>query len=202
MILVTGFEPFNGSPINPSAELLPHLAADSPPGVDVQTLRLPVAFGAAPARLVAALRELRPTWCVMLGEARNRTAISIERVGVNLADYRIPDNAGAQPIDMPVVPGAPDAYFATLPVRTLLDAVINADVPGELSLSAGGYVCNTLLYSALHCCAAEPLPTRCGFVHLPGLPEQFGPDEAGKGMPLAQQLLGVRAILHTLITLA
>ncbi len=198
MILVTGFEPFGGSTINPSAELLPHLAAAPPPGVILQTLLLPVEFAAAPARLTAVLHDLRPSWCLMLGEARSRTAISIERVGVNLADYRIPDNAGAQPVDQAVVPDGPDAYFATLPVRALLAAVTNADVPGELSLSAGGYVCNTLLYSALHYCATAHLPTRCGFVHLPALPEQLTPDATTAGIPIAQQLVGVQAILATL----
>ena len=93
----------------------------------------------------------------------------VERVGLNLVDARIPDNAGVQPVDEPVVPGGPAAYLVSLPVKAMLAGIREAQVPAELSLSAGTYVCNALLYQVLH--QAHQLPPdqrpRCGFIHLP-----------------------------------
>lgn len=179
--LVTGFEPFGGSDRNPSAELTARL------GAEAATAVLPVEFGALRQLVPELLAEHNPTHVVCLGLSGRATGLTLERVAVNLIDARIPDNTGERPVDLPVVPGGPAARFVTLPVKAMLRAVQASGVPGELSLSAGSYACNALLYLMLHEAAAlpqEPRP-RCGFIHVP--PEDV--------LDLDSQERGLRAAL-------
>jgi pyroglutamyl-peptidase len=198
-ILLTGFEPFSDFQVNPSAEVVRRLAAEGFPQVQLHTRILPVDAACAPHLLGEALTALRPDWCVMLGQAEGRAALSIERVAVNLCDFRIPDNAGSRVVDEPIVQGGPAAYFATLPVRAMLEAAHAAEIPVELSLSAGAYLCNQVFYTALHSCHIHALPTRCGFVHLPPLPAQgLGKRPTPPTMALDTVCAGVRALLQVL----
>ncbi len=204
-VLVTGFEPFGGSPINPSAVLLELLESAGAPGCQLRTLLLPVVggtgSGSARAALDAALDALQPDALVLFGEAHTRGAISIERVAVNLRDYRIADNSGDVVQDTPVVAGAPDALFAALPVRAMADAVEAADVPVELSLSAGAFLCNEVMFHALERRLRTGAPQQCGFIHLPQLPEQAAlrPTHA-RPMPAQELLRGAQAALAALAT--
>jgi pyroglutamyl-peptidase len=194
-LLLAGFEPFGKSTRNPSQELVLRLADMGLPGAHLQTLVLPVDTHAAPTLLVRRIDELCPAALLLLGEAGRRSRLSIERLGVNLLDFRIADNAGTQPSDQPIVPGGPAAYFATLPLRAMLEASQQAGVPAELSLSAGAFLCNQVLYAALHHAAVAALPTRAGFVHLPPLPEQVAAgDRSGPSLALETSLRGVRAM--------
>ena len=137
-------------------------------------LRLPVEFGRA-ARLVLERAEtLHPDGILCIGQAGGRNAVTPEAAGLNLREAEIPDNAGAQPRDEPCVPGGDAAYFATVPVRRMVQAIQAAGLPGQLSCSAGASVCNDLLYTLLH--AFRGSGTRVGFVHLPFLPGQGGAD--------------------------
>lgn len=198
-ILLTGFEPFSGSLVNPSAEAVRCLAAEDVPPLRLHTRILPVDAGRAPQLLAEALIALRPDWCIMLGQADGRAALSIERVAVNLCDFRIPDNSGSQVVDEPIAQEGPVAYFATLPVRAMLEAVQAVEVPVELSLSAGAYLCNMVFYTALHTCHTHALPARCGFVHLPPLPAQaLGKRPIPSTMALGTICTGVRAMLQVL----
>ena len=122
--------------------------------------------------LLKALEETHPAAVVCLGEATRRPVISIERVAVNLLDFRIPDNAGAQTIDQSVVENAPAAYFSTLPARALLNALHMAGLPAEFSLTAGSYLCNQIFYTLMHALATRTIKIPGGFIHLPALPEQ------------------------------
>lgn len=200
VILVTGFEPFGGSTVNPSALAAAELAAHPPAGLEVCTAVLPVVGGSGPGSARAAVDALidrfRPDRVLHLGEAHLRSAVSVERIAVNLRDYRIPDNAGAAVRDEPVVPGGPDACFATLPVRALVDAVGQVGVAAELSLSAGAFLCNELMYHTLHRAAREGHAFTAGFVHLPQLEEQSR-DRPG-GRPIRRDELGaaVRAMVE------
>ena len=133
---------------------------------------IPTEFDAACAALRTAMAELRPDAVLSVGQYGGANCIRVERVAVNLRDARIADNAGAKPVDEPVVPGAPDAYFATVPTRGIVDALREAGIPAQLSYSAGTFVCNNLLYCALHESAQSYPALRCGFVHVPYLPEQ------------------------------
>ena len=171
-VLLTGFEPFGGSQVNPSREVVDRLARDGVPGVTLHSAILPVDRQEGPVTLLYAVRALHPDAILCLGEAARRMAISIERVAINLLDYRMADNAGHQAIDAPIVPDGPAAYFVTLPVRAMLEAVHAAGIPAELSLSAGAFLCNQVTYELLHYLTTHQLDIPAGFVHLPALPEQ------------------------------
>ena len=187
--LVTGFEPFGGSDRNPSAELITRLEGDA------ITVVLPVEFETVRKLVPDLLAEHRPTHVVCLGLSGCATGLTLERVAINLIDARIPDNAGDQPVDRPVIPGAPAARFSTLPVKAMLHAVQATGTPGELSLSAGSYVCNALLYHVLHAAATFPrdIRPRCGFIHVPS-EEAVDLDSQERGLRAAMAHLDVSEI--------
>ena len=170
-ILVTGFTPFGGEQINPSWEAVKRLPDRIGEAVLLKR-EIPTEFDASCAALRAAADELRPDAVLSVGQYGGTNCIRVERVAVNLRDARIADNAGAKPVDELVVPGAPDADFAPLPTRRIVEKLRGEDIPAQLSYSAGTFVCNNLLYCALHESAQKFPATRCGFVHVPYLPEQ------------------------------
>jgi pyroglutamyl-peptidase len=134
-----------------------------------------------------------------LGQASRRIVISIERVAVNLLDFRIPDNAGNQVSDQPVVPGGPAAYFTTLPVRAILDHITSHGIPAQLSLSAGAYLCNQVIYVLLHHLQSQDLKLPAGFIHLPDLPEQAAKKSTpGPSMSLEIMIQGIRLALQVI----
>ena len=170
-ILVTAFEPFGGELLNSSREALT-LADKKTAGADIVKLILPVVFGESARLLERAVQREAPDAVLCLGEAGGRDLITPERVAINLEDARIPDNAGVQPTDRPVEPGGPDACFSTLPVKRMALAIREAGLPASVSLSAGSFVCNHLMYSLLRFCREEYPLTRAGFMHLPLLTAQ------------------------------
>lgn len=182
-VLLTGFEPFEQQEVNASWAAVRGVAAAwdaDAEGARLVTALLPVSFARAPGALAALLAEHSPDLVVAVGEAGGRAAVSVERVGLNVQDARIPDEDGAQPVDVAVVVGGPDAHFSTLPVKACLAALLDADVPGDVSSTAGTFVCNTIAYAIgeqLAAGAAAP-GARGGFVHVPRLPEQVAPGTA------------------------
>jgi pyroglutamyl-peptidase len=171
-LLLTGFEPFGGSLINPSQRIVEELDGKSLHGISLKGVVLPVDNKQGPESLVKAFSS-QPTDCVLcLGEAPHRSVISIERVAINLMDYRIPDNRGNTMTDAPIHPAGPAAYFTTLPVRSILEKLQSEGIPAELSLSAGAYLCNQVFYTLLDHLATINQPIPAGFIHLPTLPEQ------------------------------
>lgn len=163
-ILVTGFAPFDGAAHNPSADAVAAVAAEYDGMHRLVTATLPVSFAGAAARLHALIIEHDPDAIIATGLAGGSDRVALERVGVNLMDARIPDEDGKQPIDVPSEPGGPAARFATLPVKRIVGVLDEEGIPARTSLSAGSFVCNHILYTALG--AARPdAPT--GFVHLP-----------------------------------
>lgn len=175
-VLVTGFAPFAGDPANPSGDVLPLLEAAWTRPEPLVTAVLPVVFGAAGDRVDELVAEHRPTVVVALGLAGGRPGVTPERVAVNLDDARIPDNAGARPCDLPVVAGAPAAYFSTLPVKAATAALRGASVPADLSHTAGSFVCNHVFFRLQHLLAGSDV--RSGFVHVPTTAEVALPDLA------------------------
>lgn len=198
-LLLTGFEPFGGEPVNPSWTLAESLQGAAAEGWRVQAVCLPCTFTGAARALGAALRRHSPAAVLCLGLAAGRGELGLERVAVNLVDARIPDNAGEQPIDQPVVPGGPAAHFARLPLRAMLAAARAAGAPTGLSLSAGSYVCNHVFYTLLHSLRRRPA-VAAGFVHVP-LAEAppAGPDPSRPWVPLALQRAGLEAMLRVLM---
>ena len=169
-ILVTGFEPFDGQSINPSWAVASALHGAAIAGAQVTAVQLPCVFAQALPALQQALAQHRPDIVLALGQAEGRCDFSVERVAINVQDARIPDNAGAQPIDVPVIAGGPAAYFSTLPIKALVAGLKAAGFPASVSQTAGTFVCNQVFYALQHTLAG--LGVHSGFVHLPLLPEQ------------------------------
>jgi pyroglutamyl-peptidase len=198
-ILVTGFEPFGGEVVNPSTLVAQALHGRTIDGVPVFGAVLPCVFGAAIDVLREALDRHRPRLVLALGQAAGRSALSLELVAINVDDARIPDNAGAQPVDVPVVAGAPAARFTTLPVKAMVAALREAGHAAELSNSAGTFVCNHVFYGLQHALRTRR-SARSGFMHLPLLPEQA---RAGQpNLPLPVMIDGTTLALATALRMA
>lgn len=168
-ILVTGFDPFGGERINPAWEavrLLPERIGEN----CLQKMQIPTVFGTAAECVLARAAELHPDAILCVGQAGGRSAVTPEMAALNLQYASIADNAGQMPQDVPVIAGAPAAYFATLPVRSMASAIRDAGLSGAVSYSAGTFVCNDLLFRLLH--HFQKTATGVGFVHVPYLPEQ------------------------------
>lgn len=201
-VLVTGFEPFDQDPINPSWEVARALDGWVCEGVPVRALQLPCVFGLAAERLDQALRKYRPQLVVGLGLATGRSEWQPERVAINCDDARIPDNAGRQPIDTAVVPGGPAAYFSSLPIKAIVLALRAAGLPASVSNSAGTFVCNHGFYALMHALATQQAlaGTRGGFVHVPCLPGQAARHTGVPSMALDTQVHALRVLLQTCLS--
>jgi pyroglutamyl-peptidase len=194
VILVTGFEPFGGEALNPSWEICKRLPREIA-GRRVETLLVPCEFRTAIEVVAEAIEQHGPEIVVSLGQAGGRSQVGVERVAINVDDARAPDNAGQQPIDEPVAENGPPAYFSTLPVKAMVAAMRAANVPAELSNSAGTYVCNHLMYGVLHFAAASGNAARAGFIHVPYAEEQVLDRRGVPGMAVATMVRGVEAAL-------
>lgn len=198
-LLLTGFEPFGGETLNPSwqvARALEGCVLDAGDGrlARVSARELPCVFGDALRTLERALQNLRPTLVLALGQAGGRCDLSLERVAINIDDARIPDNAGAQPVDEPVVPGGPAAYFSTLPIKAMVHALREAGLPASVSQTAGTFVCNHVFYGLQHRLDGQGCGS--GFMHIPYLPEQAAQHPGSPSLPLATLVDGVRLALQ------
>jgi pyroglutamyl-peptidase len=194
-LLLTGFPRFADVERNPSEQIVSALDGATIGGIEVVGRMLPVSAERTPGAVRAAIAETAPRLTLMLGVAPGRAGLCVERTAVNLFDFPSPDNDGAQPVDVPIEPGAPVAYFATLPLRRIVEAWRAAGIPGYVSESAGLYLCNAAMYSALHATAAAGPPA--GFLHLPSLPDEVAAQRTpGPSMPLATQIEGVRIALE------
>jgi pyroglutamyl-peptidase len=189
-VLVTGFDPFGGSDVNPSWQAIHALHGRELAGHRIIGGELPTVFGAAIDRLHALMLEHRPRLVICTGQAGGRAAISLERVAINVNDARIPDNQGARPIDTPIVPDGPAAYFSSLPIKAMLQSLLDEGVRAEVSQTAGTFVCNHTFYGLMHLLAQPQWQgVRGGMIHVPWLPEQGQPsmrlDEIVRGLEVA-----------------
>ena len=194
-VLLTAFEPFGGEARNASLEAM-RLVPDMVGEIRVVKRELPVAFGASAALLRQAIGGVRPDAVLCLGQAAGRAGLTPERVAINIDDAHIPDNAGDQPIDRPVVDQGPAAYFSTLPVKAMAAAMDAVGVPASVSNTAGTYVCNHVMYSLLHELATVYPGVRGGFMHVPMLAEQaeaYHPPLTG--MSADEMARGIRAAI-------
>ena len=191
-VLLTGFDAFGGDAINPSWLVAQALDGETITGHRVIAAQLPTEFAASRKLLAALLRKHQPVLVICLGLAGGRACLSLERIAINLQDARIADNAGAQPIDTPVVQRGPAAYFSSLPIKAMLAAIQQQGVLAEISQTAGTFVCNHVFYalmSELHTHRKKlPQAPRGGFIHVPYLPDQGAPN-----MALDVMVRGLRA---------
>jgi pyroglutamyl-peptidase len=191
-VLVTGFEPFGADRLNPSWMAAQALHGRMVGGHRLVAAQLPTVFDDAIATLRDELLRHKPALVIATGQAGGRAAISLERVAINVNDARIPDNAGAQPVDTPVVDSGPAAYFSTLPIKAMHAAMQEAGIAAEVSQTAGTFVCNHVFYGLMHELATNPgcKGIRGGFIHVPWLPGQGTPS-----MPLDNIVQGLKVAI-------
>lgn len=181
-VLVTGFEPFGGEKLNPSWEAVRGLP-DELCGAELIKRQLPVTFRGVRALLPELIEEIGPQVVILTGQAGGRPNITVERVAINVMDSAKEDNEGYKPEDEPIFEDAPAAYFATIPVKRIVKALRCERIPAMVSNSAGTYVCNTAMFTALHTIAVRNLPVKAGFIHVPYSYEQ-ALERAAPSMPL------------------
>ncbi len=171
-ILVTGFDPFGGEPVNPAFEVLKFLEGKTLAGHLVVTQEVPTVRFRSIETLQQAIARVNPAVVIAVGQAGGRLEITPERVAINQDDFRIPDNEGNRPVDEPIVEGAPVAYFTRLPVKAMVAAMKEAGIPASVSNTAGTFVCNHIFYGLMHLLAGEDNVRRGGFIHIPYMTEQ------------------------------
>jgi pyroglutamyl-peptidase len=191
--LVTAFEPFGGETVNASLEAVRRLPARIAT-IGIATRILPTSFARAPAALERAIANVKPDIVLCVGLAADRAALCVERIAVNLQDARIADNDGATPTDLPVIPGAPAAYFSTLPVKDAVAALHAVGLAAEVSNSAGTFVCNHVFYSLMHLVASHNRPMCAGLLHVPRV-RRLGDDVPA--MAIEDIVRGIVIVLET-----
>lgn len=187
-LLITGFAPFGGASINPAWEAVKELP-DEVGDFVLCKLEIPTVFGLAAEKILEKAAEFRPDVILCVGQAGGRSAVTPERIAVNIRDAKIPDNAGNRPVGGWVVPDGPAAYFATVPVLEMAQAIRDARIPGAVSNSAGAFVCNDTLFLLLHHYAGTDV--KVGFVHVPWMPGQGSPS-----LPLQQTTVALEAAIR------
>ena len=190
-VLLTGFEPFGTATSNPSGEIVKQISGDN-----IVTEILPVTYAQSAERLLALIAEHNPDVVICLGQAEGRTQITPEKVAINLDDARLADNAGVERSDVKILDNGPDAYFTTLPINKMVEAIKAAGVPASVSLSAGAFLCNHVFYVAQNKFAGSKV--RSGFVHVPLMDSQAPEFPGMPTMPLDQMVKAVRAMLEVL----
>ncbi len=194
-ILLTGFEPFNGAATNPSWQAVSRIAAHWDRPETLITAELPVAFGATGDAMRALLAEHRPDLVVAAGLANGRGQITPERVAINIDDARIPDNTGRRVIDRPIVAGGPAGYFSSLPIKAIIAALREREIPASVSNSAGTFLCNDVFYVLMDEITRSYPDTRGGFVHVP-LATEDAPDDQ-PSLPIATIADALEIIITT-----
>ena len=190
-ILLTGFEPFGTATSNPSGEIVKQISGDN-----IVTAILPVAYAQSAEHLLSLIKQHNPDVVICLGQAEGRTQITPEKVAINLDDARLADNEGVLRNDVKIIEHGPDAYFSTLPVKDMVEAMKAQGIPAAVSLSAGAFLCNHVFYVAQNKFAGSNV--RSGFVHVPLMDSQAPEFPGLPTMPLDQMVTAVRAMLEVL----
>ena len=177
-LLITGFDPFGEHSVNPSWEAVRQLP-DQIGSYELCKLNIPTIYATAAAMVIRSAEALGADAVLCVGLAGGRDAVTPERIAVNIRDARLPDNAGRLCSGEKIAQDGPAAYFSSMPVESMAQAIRDAHIPASVSNTAGTYVCNDVLYSLLHHFDGSPI--RCGFIHVPNLPHQDQP-----GLPLEQ----------------
>ena len=170
-LLLTAFDPFGGDAVNPALEAV-KLVADKIGRFDIVKLEVPTVFRKSIERVAQAIEEEKPDAVLCIGQAGGRFEITPERVAINIDDARIKDNEGTQPIDTKIFEDGENAYFTTLPIKAMVEAIREANLPAAVSNTAGTFVCNHLMYGVLYTLAKNYPNIKGGFTHVPFIPEQ------------------------------
>ena len=197
-ILVTGFDPFGGESINPALEVIKSLPKQIA-GAEILLEEIPTVFYQAASVLEKDMVKYVPDIVLCIGQAGGRTELTPERVAINQDDARIPDNLGQQPIDTMICEDGQPAYFSTLPIKAMVEAIRAAGLPASVSNTAGTFVCNHLMYQALYLAEKQFPKTKAGFLHIPFLPEQVLDKPGFASMSLADIVRGVEAAIGAIV---
>ena len=197
-ILVTGFDPFGGEPINPAIESVKRLP-DNIAGAEIIKLEIPTVRKKSLEKIEKAINEHNPDVILSIGQAGGRFDISIERVGINLDDFRIPDNEGNQIIDEPIFPDGENSYFVKLPVKAMVQNVQKKNIPASVSYTAGTFVCNHVLYGVLYLIEKKYKGKKSGFIHIPFLPQQVVDKRNTPSMELNTIVKGLTAAIEAIV---
>ena len=197
-ILVTGFDPFGGEPINPAIESVKRLP-DNIVGAEIIKLEIPTVRKKSLEKIEKAINEHNPDVILSIGQAGGRFDISIERVGINLDDFRIPDNEGNQIIDEPIFPDGENSYFVKLPVKAMVQNVQKNNIPASVSYTAGTFVCNHVLYGVLYLIEKKYEGKKSGFIHIPFLPQQVVDKRNMPSMELNTIVKGLTAAIEAIV---
>ena len=192
-LLLTAFTPFDGERINPALEAV-KLVKDRIGNLLIVKLEVPTVFGKSIDTVREAIEREKPDFVLSIGQAGGRAEICPERVAINIDDARIPDNEGNQPIDEPIFPDGENAYFSTLPVKAMVEAIRKEGLPSSLSNSAGTYVCNHLMYGILYYLDKRP-SMKAGFIHVPYIPEQTKNKKEMPALELSEIVRGLEAAI-------
>ena len=203
-VLLTGFEAFGHTPVNPAEQVAKALDGIRVEETKIITRIVPNVFFKAIDFVRAAIEEVRPEVVVMMGEFGGRAVITVERIAHNLNDstrYRLADNDGIALQGQATAVDGPVAYYTTLPIRAMVQGMRKAGIPADISDTAGTFCCNHLMYGILHYIATAGLQIRAGWIHLPHLPstaaleENLGAPSMSVETAAAGVLAGIRAIL-------
>ena len=184
-ILLTGFEPYGNTPINPAEQVAARLDGQSVETMAITSLIVPNTFFKCIEAVKRAIRQVQPESVLMLGEFPGRAMVTVERIAQNLNDgarYGLLDNEGNDMRNRLTAPDGPAAYYSTLPIRAMVKSMRAEGIPSDISDTPGTFCCNHLMYGVLHHLATEALPIRAGWIHLPALPSVAARPE-NLGMP-------------------
>lgn len=196
-VLLTGFEPFLGEPINPSQILLESIKKDLLIEQNVKTLLLPVSFARASELIEAELAANVFDHVILLGQAGGRKNICLERVALNWNETEKPDEDGKTPARGEIIRGQPGAIFTQAPIEKWYALLKDQNVPVEISLSAGGYVCNNVYYKTV---SSNLNAKSVCFIHVPFLPEQVeNKVDKPASLDLSTMELAIKTILNSII---
>lgn len=197
-ILVTGFDPFGGEAINPALEAIKRLPKTIA-GAAVEVLEVPTVFHKSAEVVAAKMRNYQPDVVLCIGQAGGRTVLTPERVAINQDDARIPDNEGNQPIDVAIQADGQAAYFTTLPIKAMVEAIHQVGLPASVSNSAGTFVCNHIMYQVLYLVDKEFPQTKAGFMHIPFMMEQVVDKPNQPAMSLTDITRGIEAAITAIV---
>ncbi|HEL1638504.1 pyroglutamyl-peptidase I [Streptococcus suis] len=197
-IIVTGFDPFGGEPINPALETIKSLPKTIA-GAEIILVEIPTVFDKAADVLEEKMAEHLPDAVLCIGQAGGRVDLTPERIAINQDDARIPDNEGQQPIDRTIRADGQPAYFSTLPIKAMVEAIHRIGLPASVSNTAGTFVCNHLMYQALYLAEKQFPKTKAGFLHIPFLPEQVVDKPGQASMSLNDIVRGVEVAIGAIV---
>lgn len=170
-ILVTGFDPFGGESINPAIEAVKRLP-DVIGGAEIIKQEIPTSCLTSLQLIEKLLIQHNPDVILSVGQAGGRAAITVERIGINIDDFGIKDNDGNQFSDVPIFADGPDAFFLNLPIKKMVQRILDRRIPAAVSNTAGTFVCNHVAYGTRYLIETKFPGKRSGFIHIPYLPEQ------------------------------